>query len=193
MDQACADRQNLAPHKSSSRGGTADKAALFKNEETRPRRLYHTAGEPGTMAAGCAGETGQECRRDGRAEKISHAGLRSSPAPMSICPSATPPIPAAHRPRAAFTIPRSTRIPAASASSPILRDASRTRSSTTASPFCSISSIAARLAPTRAWAMAPASWCRSRTNFLQRKPPGLASSCRSRANMGSAICSCRRT
>jgi hypothetical protein len=37
VDQAFADRQNLAPHKSSSRGGTAGKAALFKNEETRPR------------------------------------------------------------------------------------------------------------------------------------------------------------
>jgi hypothetical protein len=73
VDQACPDRQNLALYKSSSRGGTAGKAALFKNEETRPRRLYDAAGEPGTPLAGCAGATGQECRRDGRAEKNASA------------------------------------------------------------------------------------------------------------------------
>jgi len=58
VDQACADRHYLELHKSSSRWGTAGNAALFKNEETRPRRLYDAASEPGTLAAGCAGETG---------------------------------------------------------------------------------------------------------------------------------------
>src|SRR4029450_14032191 len=65
VDQACADRQNLAPHKSCSRGSTTGQAALFKNEETRPRRLYDAASEPGTLAAGWAGEAGQECRGGG--------------------------------------------------------------------------------------------------------------------------------
>ncbi len=60
-------------------------------------------------------------------------------------------------------------IPAASASSPTSRAASRTRSSRTACASSAISSTAARSAPTRAWATAPASWCRSRTSSSPRK------------------------
>ena len=61
------------------------------------------------------------------------------------------------------------RIPAASASSPTSRARSRIRSSPTRSRFCAISNIAARSAPIRAPATAPASWCRSRTRFFARK------------------------
>ena len=59
---------------------------------------------------------------------------------------------------------RSKRIPAASASSPTSRAASRTRSSRTRWRSSAISSIAARSAPIRAPATAPASWCRCRTS-----------------------------
>ena len=52
---------------------------------------------------------------------------------------------------------------------PISRAASRTRSSKTRSPSSAISSIAARSAPIRAPATAPASWCRSRTSSSPRK------------------------
>ena len=95
------------------------------------------------------------------------------------------------RPRACTT-PRSRRIPAASASSPTSRARSRIRSSPTRSAFSATSNIAARSAPIRAPATAPAFWCRFRTPSSRARPPRSASSCRSPANTPSARCSCRR-
>ena len=60
-------------------------------------------------------------------------------------------------------------MPAASASSPTSRAASRTRSSRTGWRSCATSSIAARSAPTRGPATAPACWCRSRTSSSPSK------------------------
>ena len=98
------------------------------------------------------------------------------------------------RRRTASTIPRSTRIPAASASSPTSRAASRTRSSQDALHHpAATSSTAARSAPIRAPATAPASWCRSRTSSSRARRRSSASRCRSPANTASACCSCRAT
>ena len=49
----------------------------FQEEKLGRGGFTTAAGEPGTPAAGCAGETGQECRRDGRAEKISRSAKQS--------------------------------------------------------------------------------------------------------------------
>ena len=80
------------------------------------------------------------------------------------------------RRRAAFTIPRSTRIPAASASLPTSRAARshKTHRGRARDP-AAISSIAARSAPIRAPATAPASWCKSRTSSSPRRQSGSAS------------------
>ena len=56
---------------------------------------------------------------------------------------------------------------------------------------CATSSIAARSAPTRAPATAPASWCRCRTSSSGARPPSSASRCPSPAITRSATCSCR--
>ena len=80
---------------------------------------------------------------------------------------------------------------AASASSPTSRAASRTRSSRTRSPSCSTSNIAARSAPTRAPATAPAFWCRSRTSSSSSEGGRARLQAAQPANTRSAICSCR--
>ena len=94
--------------------------------------------------------------------------------------------------RRSSTILRWKRIPAASASSPISRAGNRTRSSPTRSAFSAISNTAARSAPIRAPATAPASWCRFRTLSSSARRPRSASSCRRLATTPSARCSCRR-
>ena len=76
--------------------------------------------------------------------------------------------PGVRRPKVSTTPPRK-RIPAASASSPTSRARSRIRSSPTRSTSSATSNIAARSAPIRAPATAPAFWCRSRTRFFARK------------------------
>ena len=117
----------------------------------------------------------------------------SARATLFACPfrtSTTAAIPVCRR-RRALRSRRSKRIPAASASSPTSRAASRTRSSRTRSRSSAISSIAARSVPIRAPATVPASWCRSRTSSSPSKPTSSASRCRRPANTRSASCSCR--
>ena len=154
-----------------SRAAAKAEAALCRMRLRRARRCRDEAR--------CRHE--RTTRRGGRERQVAPALARRKtderdvPAlPRASSDSADPDC----RRRRASTIRRSTRIPAASASSPTSRAASRTRSSRTRSRSCAISSIAARSAPIRAPATAPASWCRSRTSSSPRRPTSSASRCR---------------
>ena len=87
--------------------------------------------EPGAARATRMSEDADQARASARRRRFARRSTRA-------CSIAIPPIPACPK-RTASTIPRSTRIPAASASSPTSRAASRTRSSRTRSPsWCNL-------------------------------------------------------
>ncbi len=119
-------------------------------------------------------------------QRFDQGGVSSSPAERTVKDSPGLSALAERAERSGLFDPRPTRIPAASASSPTSRAASRTRSSRKRSTSCEISSIAARSAPTRAPATAPASWCRRRTSSSVARPASSASPCPSPATMRSA-------
>ena len=120
--------------------------------------------------------------RAGRGEAAAAASVR--PVANSRRPAVTDPfLPR----RKAFTIPARSTMPAASASSPTCTTASRTTSCRRACKFCSISTIAARSAPTPRPATAAACSSRSRIVSSRTKRPARLLAARARPLCGRPV------